>query len=140
MLASKASSQASAQCKAELKAEALKGTSPYVYHCDNFNNYRCERRVFSPNVATLSHSLKECLPGGDNCVDVEVNQFSTASALAAQEDAALFAAGGSYNREEVRCHHRYFYQGVAVFEGEGDSLEAALAGAMKACERAGEEL
>ena len=138
MMKPTSSAASSAQCKAILKAEAVAGTSANAYNCDNFNNYQCERRIFSPTVANMSHSIKECIGGGENCVDVEVNQFSTAAALASKEDAALFEPGGSYNRDEVKCHHKYFYSGIAVFEGESDNLEQALAAAMKACDHAGE--
>lgn len=129
----------STQCKAQLKAEALNGFDAGSFECGNFNHYQCERRIFSPDVGDLTHQLKECVAGGENCVDVDVRQFSTASQKAAGEDPALFVAGASYNREEVKCHHRFFYQDVAVFEGEGDSLEQALAAAMKACDVAGEK-
>jgi len=127
----------SLQCKAQLKAEALANFDAGSFDCGNFNHYACERRIFSPTVDDLSHQLTECLPGGENCVDVEVHQFSTAN-LTGSEDPAFFEPGGSYNREEVRCHHRFLYEDTAIFEGEGDSLEEALSAAMKACDRAGE--
>jgi hypothetical protein len=127
----------SAQCKAVLKAEALASFDAGSFECGNFNHYACDRRIFSPNVDDLSHQLKECVSGGQECVDVEVRQFSTAG-LKSSEDPALFAPGEAYNREEIRCHHRFFYEDVALFEGEGESLEEALAAAMKACDRAGE--
>lgn len=130
---------ASAQCKTELKAEAVKGVDPTLFSCGSFNNYKCDRRIFSPEVADMVHSLRECV-SGEICVDVEVRQYGTAHARGAPADEPLFEPGGSYNREEVRCYHRYFYQGIAVFEGEGSSLEEALAVAMKACESAGETL
>lgn len=130
-------SSSSLQCKAQVKAEAVAAFDPASFECGNFNHYSCERRIFSPDVADMVHQLKECLVGGENCVDVEVRQFSTAAAKASGEDPSQFLPGGDYNREEVRCHHMFFYQDVAVFEGEGDSLEQALAQAMKACDQAG---
>lgn len=126
----------SQQCKAQLKAEAIASKSAPAFNCSEFNNYSCERRVFSPDVESLSHLLKECTSSGEICVDVEVRQFNTASAKSS-EPASAFLPGGEYNREEFRCHHKYTYRGVAVFEGEGDSIEEALASAMKSCESAG---
>ncbi len=124
------------QCKAELKAEALKDVGHLNFSCGDFNNYACERRIFSPETENLSHKLMECAVGGEPCVEMSVLQFSTAAIQASGEDKDLFKKGGAYNREEVRCHHRYYYMGIPVFEGEGDSLEEALSQAMKACEGA----
>lgn len=125
----------SQQCKAQLKSEAIASKSAPDFKCSEFNNYACERRIFSPDVESLSHLLKECSASGNICVDVEVRQFNTASAREF-EPAAAFLPGGEYNREEFRCHHKYIYRGSAVFEGEGDSIDEALAMAMKSCESA----
>lgn len=138
MESAKVAASSSAQCKAQYKAEALQGLNPAALNCGNFNNYACDRRIFSPDVADMSHLLKECLVGGENCVDVEIRQYNTSPVRGAASDEYMFEPGGSYNREEIRCHHRYLYRQMAVFEGEGDSLEEALAAAMKACEKAGE--
>jgi len=127
----------SQQCKAQMKAEAVDGVEPSAFRCGTFNNYACDRRIFSPDVADMSHLLKECIGEGETCVDVDVRQYNTAAARN-PADEEMFSPGGSYNREEIRCHHKYFYRGVAVFEGEGDSLSEALAAAMKACESAGD--
>ena len=130
---------ASAQCKAKLinEAKAELTAFPQGVNCADFNQYSCERRIFSPSVSDMTHSLKECLSQGSACVDVEVRQFNTASAAAsgAPED---FLPGGDYNREEIRCSHKYVYRGLRVFQGEGDSLEEALAEALKYCERGAE--
>lgn len=137
MTANKASTS-SQQCKAQMKAEAIEGVDPGAFRCGSFNNYACDRRVFAPDIANMVHTLKECLGTGETCVDVEVHQYNTAGARGAPEDEPQFLPGGSYNREEHRCHHKYFYRGVAVFEGEGENLGEALAAAMKACESAGD--
>ena len=126
----------SAQCRAKLKADALSVARPADLNCSDFSQYRCERRIFSPDVENMSHSLRECSESGATCVDVEVRQFSTAAQRLAGEEASLFLPGGSYNREEVRCTHVYAYQNVRVFEGEGQSLEEALGQAVAACEHA----
>ncbi len=125
----------SQQCKAQFKAEAIAAKMAPNFNCSDFNNYTCERRVFSPDVEPLSHYLKECVSTGEICVDVEVRQFNTASARSF-EPAESFAPGAEYNREEFRCHHKYTYRNMAVFEGEGDSMEEALASAMRSCEEA----
>ena len=139
---SSSTSGASAQCRVQMKAEAVQDISQYgiSLNCGDFNSYQCERRIFAPDVASMTHSLKECFGSGESCVDMTVHQFSTADARERGEDAALFAPGASYNREEVRCVHRFAYKGVSVFEGESDHLEEALAHAMAACESGGQAL
>jgi hypothetical protein len=124
------SSSGSAQCRAQLKAEALSAGRPSSLNCSDFSQYQCERRIFSPDVENMTHLLRECSVSGSTCVDVEIHQFSTADAKQSGEDPSLFAPGGSYNREEIRCTHNRLY------EGEGDSLEEALANAVAACEHA----
>lgn len=118
--------------KAEVTANRLPATE---MRCWDFNNFACERRVFSPDVENFSHSLKECLPGDQTCVDVDVLQFNTLAARLGSRP-QQFEPGGDYNREEIRCYHRIRIKGTVVFEGEGDSLAEALAGAVKACEAA----
>lgn len=130
-------SSVSAQCREAVKAAApsYKLTREEL-NCGDFNNYGCERRIFSPDLADMSHSLKECLPGDTICVDVDVRQFNTSAARRAEPiDEAAFAPGGEYNRQEVTCYHRMVYRGVSLFEGHADSLEASLAQAMSACEK-----
>lgn len=130
-------SQSSSACRAQLKSEGLDFLSKasFTIDCANFNDYQCERRIFSPQLESMSHSLKECLGSGDVCVDVDVRQFNTAAAQASGEPSQMFEPGGDYNREEVRCAHRFAYQGVLVFDGEDDNLESAMAHAISACER-----
>ena len=124
-------------CKAARKAEALQlSWSEKSLGCGDLTNYECERRIFSPDLATMSHQLKECLPGGETCVDVLVFQFNTSEALRANPDPKEFLVGGSYNHEEIRCQHRLIYRGTRIFEAEGPSLEEALAKVIKACEQA----
>lgn len=131
------SSGSSMACRAQLKSEGIEflAKASIPIDCGNFNDYQCERRIFSPDVETMSHSLKECLGTGDLCVDVDIRQFSTAEARAAGEPAEMFSPGGDYNREEVRCAHRFAYRGVPVFDGEDDNIESAMARAIAACER-----
>lgn len=124
------STAGSAQCRAQLKAEALAAGRPASLNCSDFSQYQCERRIFSPDVENMTHFLRECSASGSTCVDVEIHQFSTAEAKNSDEDPSLFAPGGAYNREEIRCTHNRLY------EGEGDSLEEALAKAVAACEHA----
>jgi hypothetical protein len=125
------------QCKGAMKAEALRQSwSAAELDCGNLANYECERRIFSPDLATMSHQLKECLPGDKTCVDVNVFQFNTQAARKASQNQKDFEPGGSYNHEEIRCQHRFAYRGTRVFEAQRDSLEESLAAAMKACERA----
>ncbi len=129
----------SLQCKISLKAEALaqKWTSK-DFRCDDFESYECERRIFSPNLETMNHSLKECLPGGSICVDVNVFEFNTSAARSpANEDE--FQVGGSYNHEEIRCRHRWQFKGATVFEASRPSLEESLSATMAACESAMEQ-
>lgn len=132
-------SMASAQCKAKLvnEAKAELKAFPQGVNCADFNQYSCERRIFSPSVAEMTHSLKECVYGGSFCVDVEVRQFNT-SAARASALAEDFQPGGDYNREEIRCSHKYVYRGLRVFQGDGESLEEALAQALRLCERGAE--
>lgn len=127
----------SAQCKAKMKSEAqkLKWTNA-DFRCDDFSAYSCERRVFSPDVETMSHSLKECLPGDTICVDVEIRQFNTSVARNPAANPADFQPGGSYNHEEVNCYHRFFHNGLALFTGDKPTLEESLSDAMSACEKA----
>jgi len=130
----------SAQCKAVLKAEVSAQKLPAAeLRCGDFNSFACERRVFSPDVEDLSHSLKECMPGDQICVDVDVRQFNTSGARSPASESE-FTEGGAYNREDVRCYHRLRVKGLAVLDGEGDSIEAALAQAMHSCEAAVGEL
>src|SRR6478752_6900123 len=67
------------QCQAKIRASApsLK-LSASELNCADFNSYSCERRIFSPDLPELSESIKECMPGNQVCVDVEVHQFNTA--------------------------------------------------------------
>jgi hypothetical protein len=125
----------SAQCQAKLRAEApsLHLTAADL-GCGDFNNYACERRIFSPDVANMVHQLKQCVGSGDICVDVEIRQFNTYGAAGAT--GADYAPGGTYNHEEDSCYHKMIYQGVSLFQGAGDSLEESLAKAMAACEQA----
>ena len=106
------------------------------FRCDDFASYACERRIFNPDIETMTHSLKECLPGNRICVDVDVRQFNTSVARGPNSSPADFAPGGSYNNEEVRCYHRWFYNGMAIFEGDRPSLEESLSVAMAQCEKA----
>ena len=128
---------ASALCKAQMKSEALQMKwSAQDLRCDDFNSYACERRIFSPDVENMTHALQECLPGDSICVDVEVRQFATAQARSPSSRPEDFAPGGSYNHEEVRCYHRWLYEGMAIFEGDQGSLAESLSAAMSACENA----
>jgi hypothetical protein len=126
----------SSQCRVAAKAEALQKlqVTRAPVNCSDFNQYACERRIFAPGIQNLSHSLKQCTADGSICVDVDVFEYNTDVARAIASSAS-FAPGGEYNRQEVRCRHRFSYKGVAVFEGAGDSLEQALAGALDACEK-----
>jgi len=128
----------SAQCQANIKATAPSfKLSAGQLNCSDFNNYICERRVFSPDVSDLAHALKECLPGDQICVDVDVREFNTSSARKLPESTSEdFQPGGQFNHEEVKCMHRMVYRGVSLFEGNSDSIEEALAQAMKGCEQA----
>lgn len=122
------------QCQAKAKAEAAQSTlSATQLRCSDFNSYQCEQRVFSPDVEDMIHSLKECIAGTEICVDLEVRQFNTSGAKAGATPEQM-QAGGDYNHDEIRCFHRHTVLGFVVFEGEGDSLEVALAKAMAACE------
>lgn len=131
--------QASAQCKAEIKNKAAQMKwQPGDFRCDDFSSYACERRIFSPDIETMSHALKECLPGDTICVDVDIRQYNTSTARDPASDKADFTPGGIYNHEEVRCYHRWLYKGVAIFEGDQATLEESLSEAMSACDRAWE--
>jgi hypothetical protein len=124
----------SSQCQAQLKASApslnLKASE---FNCADFNYYGCERRIFRPEVPNLWESIKECLPGGLICVDVEVRQYHTAGA---GSDKVSYIEGGEFNREEVQCFHRGLYNGISLFVGSAATLEESLALAMAACEQA----
>jgi hypothetical protein len=128
----------SAQCSAKIRAEAPSyKLSPSDLNCGDFNQYACERRIFSPDVTDLSESVKECVGSGDTCVDVDVRQFNTTPArTSGVTNDASFAPGGDYNHEEVNCYHRMVYRGTSLFEGSAASLEESLAKAMSACEQA----
>jgi hypothetical protein len=124
----------STQCLAKAKAEALAQKIPAgQLGCDDFNNYSCERRIFSPDLATLSHSLMECIPGSDICVNVEIHQFNTLAAKVGSTP-EQFEPGGDYNHEEIHCYHHLLVRGVALFDKSGESLAEALANTMKSCE------
>jgi len=133
--ASDLSSQ-SAQCNAKVRAEApsykLRAAE---LNCGDFNAYACERRIFSPDTVDLSETNKECVPGTDVCVDVDVRRFNTQPARSPMTEPG-FVPGGDYNHEEIHCYHRMVYQGISLFEGSADSLEESLSKAMSACEQA----
>jgi len=132
------SSSNSAQCLAKLRADAPSlNFSATDLNCADFNAYACERRIFSPDAVDMTESLKECTSDNQICVDVEVRQFNTSAAAntGGLPDGA-FAAGGEFNHEEIHCYHRMIYHGTSLFEGSGDSLDASLAAAMAACEKA----
>ena len=125
----------SSQCQATIKKAAPDfKLSASELKCSDFNEYACERRVFSPDLSDMVHQLKECLPGERICVDVTIRQINTQAGYKVSEDPVDFAPGGQFNNQEVKCSHRMVYRGVALFEGNADSLEAALAQAMSACE------
>jgi hypothetical protein len=130
-------SAVSTQCRPAVKSQAILAKAAVMpqFHCEDFNNYSCEQRIFSPAVDNMTHFLRQCIENSTTCVDVEVHQFSTAAAQK-NEAANLFAPGAAYNHDEFKCHHRFVYNGVAVFEGEGASLAEALAGALKECDGA----
>ena len=138
----KVTNSLSAQCMAKIKKDAASfKLSSADLNCSDFNNYVCERRIFAPEITDLSHSLKECLPGDQICVDVDVREFNTSPARKlAGVNPESFLPGGEYNREEVHCFHRMVYRGVSLFEGSGDSLEESLAHSMSACEQALQEV
>lgn len=132
------SSSSSAQCRTQLKAKVMAEKRPATeLKCGDFNNYSCERRLFSPDVDNLQHSIRECSVGGTACVDMDVRQFNT-SGLREGAPREAFLPGGDYNHEEVHCYHHYLLKGLAVFEGSADNLEQALAQAMSTCENAQE--
>ena len=128
----------SAQCNAKMREEVpLLKLSAAQLRCGDFNAYACERRIFSPDVVDLSDSIKECIGGGETCIDVDVRQFSTALARARGiGDPASFELGGDYNHEETHCYHRMVQRGISLFEGAADSIEESLSKAMAACEHA----
>lgn len=120
-----------------MKSEALKKKWSHAdFRCDDFASYACERRVFSPDVQDMTHLLTECLPGDTICVEVDVRQYNTSVARGPSAQASDFEPGGSYNHEEVRCHHRWLYEGAVLFEGEKSTIEESLSAAMSACEKA----
>jgi hypothetical protein len=130
-------SATSSQCQAKLRESAPSlQLNSRDFNCGDFNSYGCERRIFRPHTSSLSESIKECLPGGETCVDVEVRQFDTSGLITSSPPGPTFYEGGEYNREEVQCYHRGLYEGVSLFVGSADSLEESLALAMAACERA----
>ncbi len=129
------SSLCSAKVKAAAKAEKF---SAAQLNCAEFNNYSCERRIFSPNTSDLSHSLKECILGDSICVDVVVRQFNTEGARTSATPES-YLPGGEFNREDIHCFHRMQDRGVALFEGRADSLESSLSVAMASCEDAVKE-
>lgn len=126
------SATSASQCLAKVKSEALKVSQNNFYDCESPDNYSCERRVFSPDVANNSLKRRECDDG--ICVDVETRHFNTSQAREF-EPAESFLPGAEYNRQEFRCSHRFNYQGIAVIDSEGESMSAALARVMDSCKQ-----
>jgi hypothetical protein len=134
---SRVTQSSSAQCKAEFIAKVIADKLPADrLNCGDLNSFACERRVFSPDVQDMQHSLRECLPGDQTCVDVDVFQFNTAGRAGSSSE--QMAPGGDYNREEIRCYNKLQVRGNVVIQSDGDSVADALAKAMAACEGAQE--
>ena len=85
--------------------------------CGDFNSYTCIRHVHAPGVENMIHYLKECLPSGRTCVDVEVRQMRSTQAMP-----------------------DLYYCRLESFEGNAETLEEALGLVMQSCYSNGESL
>lgn len=126
----------SAQCRAQAKVDGVAAilTGQLQPHCASLTEYSCERRLFSPDVDSLTHEVIECIGDDQTCVAMTIRQFNT-SAAKKFESWEKFLPGGPYNREEVTCRHSSRFKGSALFEETAESLEVALAHVIDDCER-----
>ncbi|MGE0631138.1 MAG: hypothetical protein AB7O96_01930 [Pseudobdellovibrionaceae bacterium] len=124
------------QCEADLRTVvALLPLDRDNLDCEKSENYSCERRIFRPDIETSEYDIFQC-PLQNNCLRVTTRLFDTSSAMQTDFSLEEFEDGGEYNREQVKCQHKTVYRGLALFEGEANTIEVAYAQALEACQRA----
>src|SRR5579883_1421006 len=70
----------SSQCIAKFRANAASlNLLAADVSCGDFSLYTCDRRIFSPDVASSSQQERDCL-SGSVCVQVNVRNYNTAIA------------------------------------------------------------
>lgn len=107
------------------------------YDCESADAYRCEQRVFAPELANAAREEDVCFaaPDGERvCVRTHTREFGTAAARGiAGLDDAEFEPGGEFNRTEARCQNAARVRGVAAFEATGDGVAGAFLAARAKC-------
>lgn len=111
----------SSLCTSSIKL-AAKSTPLDVETCQNIEEYFCERRVFSKDAENGVAEERECLASGD-CLNVTTRYYSTKHVEDTED----------YNRSEVFCAHSHRVRDVAVYSGEAETLEEAIALAVASC-------
>ncbi len=107
--------------------------------CGSISSYTCNRKLFSPTVTNGKSIAEECTHlaelGGDVCLKVNVQTYSTAEAAKRSDiSATSLQPGGDLNRSDYLCYQSSLVDGdnfLAV--GEGDHLNEALAAALVQC-------
>ncbi len=122
------------QAKMQSKAEATIDIS----QCEKFENYLCERRIFSPSVDNASSASEFCgsLNNQQVCVQTSSLSFNTEPA---RSTASLdeFSDGGEFNREEFQCIYNLQGANTPLFQAQGDSVMSALSTAIELCQKRG---
>lgn len=130
----------SAQCKSAVQSSIRAWLPGDDFDCESASEYRCELRIFSPDVVDGTQVSSECFANGSRaqiCIQTETRSFATASARGVAGIAETeFAEGGEFNRSEAKCFHQHTRRGVPIFEGHGERVVAAFAKARDLCRAA----
>ena len=105
--------------------------------CEELTLYRCDARVFSPDVQTSRYQEDYCFSDDNSqCIFIDTMHFSTADQKLSDKFATDndFKAGGQYNDSEVICYHIDLLQdGKSLVKGDGDSVAEAIQEAITNC-------
>ncbi len=127
----------SSQCNAQ---KAQKVLSADTINSDQFcfenGLYRCQKKVFSPNVTNQLHTIRECFKDGssyDVCMDISEYLFSTKE-LIKSEPTSAFEEGADYNRTEYHCYiYESEFSQTPLSHGIGTTIDEAVQSLVTNC-------
>lgn len=126
------SNLSSISCREKVQASAESKIE--ITQCENIENYKCERRIFSPSVENSSSDNEICgtFEGLPICVMTHLLSFNTEAARTPDSDAE-FSEGGEFNREDFQCIYNLAGANTPLFQALGESVMDALSNAVQLC-------
>jgi hypothetical protein len=111
--------------------------TPSSHICEDVTLYRCDARVFSPDVQTSRSEEDYCFSDDNSqCIFVDTMNFSTSDQKTSDQHATDddFKLGSQYNYSEVTCYHIDLLQdGLSKATGEGSTIDEAIKKAITNC-------